>query len=299
MPMSLEKLKKNNDNTAKNLVCFEVNPPKGADVSAIFEKLAGKLEKIDFLNITDNALARMKMSAIPFAALIKQKFGLEPLVNLACRDRNSLALQSDLLAGDALGVRSIIALTGDAMSVGNNPQAKPVFEMNSVGLLELIAKLNAGYELSGSALNSKTSIISGCVANPNAKNVDAEVRKLEKKIAAGASYALTQPVFDLEAAAVFVDKVKDLNIQVLLGLMPFASARAIEGVQKIPGIKISKALQDLSNSSDLIIKNKSIELSLEIVRENLGKIAGFHIISGANSALALDLAKEVCAVVKS
>ena len=136
--MSLEKLKKNNNVKKSAFVCFEVNPPKGTDLSKIFDRLANRVDGIDFFNITDNALARMKMAALPFASLIKERFRIEPLVNVTCRDRNSIALQSDLLAGYALGVRSVVALTGDAISVGDNVQAKAVFEMNSVGLFIFI-----------------------------------------------------------------------------------------------------------------------------------------------------------------
>lgn len=296
--MSLEKLKKNKNLEKTCYICFEVNPPRGTDLATVFQKLEGRLDNVDFLNITDNALARMKMAALPFASIIKKRFGIEPLVNLTCRDRNSIALQSDLLAACAMEVNSVVALTGDAISVGDNSQAKAVFEMNSVGLISLIQNLNGGKDLIGNKLNGKTEIVPGCVVNPNAKNLDAEIRKLEKKIAAGAVYALSQPVFDKEVARLFVEKTQDLDCSIFLGLMPFGSAKAILGVQSVPGIKVSSELLELQNSTNEVITETSINLSLEIVNENLGKVAGFHIISGANSALALDLVKRVVAVVK-
>src|SRR5689334_4471947 len=129
--MPIDQLKDASAGQGIPFLCLEVNPPRGTDLTAIFQRLDGNIDGIDFLNVTDSALARMKCGALPFASLLKQRYGIEPLVNLACRDRNIIALQSDLLGGWILGVRSVVALTGDAVTVGDLPETKGVFEVNS------------------------------------------------------------------------------------------------------------------------------------------------------------------------
>ena len=170
----------------KPLLSLEVNPPHGVEFESILQRLEGRLEGVDLFNVTDSALARMRFAAIPFASLLKNRFGLEPLVNISCRDRNLIAIQGDLLAAWALGIRSVVALTGDAVSVGDSPERKGVFEVNSVGLLKVIAKLNSGYDLAEKPLSGGTAFVPGVVVNPNAKNAAAELRRLDKKREAGA-----------------------------------------------------------------------------------------------------------------
>jgi 5,10-methylenetetrahydrofolate reductase len=142
---ALEALK---EKSGRPLLCLEVNPPRGVDVEAVLSRFAS-LQGVDLVNITDSALAKMRCSALSFAALFKQRVGIEPLVNLSCRDRNVIGMQSELLGAWTMGVRSIVALTGDAVTVGDLPDAKGVFEVNSIGLLKIIAALNGGKDLSG------------------------------------------------------------------------------------------------------------------------------------------------------
>ena len=141
-----------NNSNGRKLLCLEVNPPKGVDCAKVFNRLDKHLKSVDFFNITDSALARMRMNPMVFAAELKKRYDVEPLVNMSCRDRNLIAMQGDLLAGWMMGVRSVIALTGDAISVGDSPDSKGVFEVNSVGLLGAVNKLNAGEDLVGNKL---------------------------------------------------------------------------------------------------------------------------------------------------
>ena len=168
--MSLEELYQGRRLDGQPFLCLEVNPPRGTEVEPIFTRLDGHLKGVDFLNVTDSALARMKMAALPFGSLLKAHTGVEVLVNFSCRDRNTIAIQSDLLAGWATGVRSIIALTGDAVTVGDAPETKAVFELNSVGLLKLIAKLNSGHDIVGQPIKGTPNFNLGVVVNPNARN---------------------------------------------------------------------------------------------------------------------------------
>ncbi len=277
------------------LICLEVNPPHGTDFMTIVERLKGKVDHIDFLNITDSALARMKFAALPFASLLKHHLNVEPLVNLSCRDRNIVALQGDLLAGWATGIRSIVALTGDAMSVGDSPDLKGVFEINSVGLLDLVQKLNRGVDFAGKELGGSPSFVSGVVVNPNAKNTGAEIRRLEKKYKAGACYALSQPVFDAEAAIAFLKGAQYIGIPIFLGLLPFKTIRSALAVAKqVPGIRLSASLEErFKDSPDEDCSAFFIEHCISIASQTKDYVRGFHVISGATPKLALKFSKKL------
>lgn len=272
----------------RKLLCLEVNPPRGANPDMVFQRLE-TLKGVHFFNVTDCALAKMRLSAIPFASLLKQRFGIEVLVNFSCRDRNGIALQSDLLGAWALGVRSIVALTGDAVSVGDMPQAKGVFEVNSIGLLGLIEKLNSGKDSVGNDLSGATSFVRGAVVNPNAKNISAEIKRLQRKKDAGATYALSQPVFDVEQAKRFFEEAGAVGIDVLVGLLPFKSSKSLEGLSRVPGIKVPESLLSETANLEGDISKRSFELCSEIVEHLSPAVRGFHVISGATPKLAADL----------
>ena len=295
--MSLEKLRQAvNGGEGKPLLCIEVNPPRGVDVEEVFQRLEGKLKGIDLFNVTDSALARMKFAALPFASLLKAHFEIEPLVNLSCRDRNLIAIQGDLLAAWATGIRSIVALTGDAVTIGDSPDRKGVFEVNSIGLLNTIYKLNSGSDVSGNALKSAPAFYPGVVVNPNARNQAAELKRLARKKDAGALYALSQPVFDEALSLSFFEKAKEMGIPILMGLLPFKSSRAALSVADlVPGIKISEriieVLKDKGEEQDL--SDFFIEQCLSLAKLNRKHVSGFHIISGVTPKLALRLARHL------
>jgi homocysteine S-methyltransferase len=273
--------------------CLELNPPRGVDISAVINRLRGQLDGISFVNVTDSALARMKAAALPFASIIKRELEVEPLVNLTCRDRNVLALQSDLLGGAMLGVRSIIALTGDALSVGDMPDAKGVFEVNSVGLLGIVQKLNEGLDLAGNPLKGGLGMIPGVVVNPNARNAGAELRRLEKKRAAGAQYALSQPVFDLGAARAFLEQAQaSVGLPILLGVMPIRSGKAGLAMSSVPGITLpAELLEECARVGDADFSDRSIERALSICSGVRDLVAGFHVVSGPTPLLGIRLVR--------
>jgi 5,10-methylenetetrahydrofolate reductase len=275
------------------LLCLEVNPPRGTDVAAVLERYAG-LTGVDFVNVTDSALAKMKLSGLVFGSLFKQRFGVEPLVNLSCRDRNVIALQADLLGGWSLGVRSIVALTGDAVTVGDMPDAKGVFEVNSIGLLSILKNLNGGKDLAGVELKGKTDFVAGVVVNPNARNRDAEIRRLGRKREAGGVYALSQPVFDVEQALSFFEAAKDSGVDNFVGLLPFKTAKAFEAVAKIPGIKVPEVLVAKAQAlPEKDVAAFSMDIACEIAERVRPYVRGFHVISGGSPMLAVDLCKRL------
>lgn len=292
--MSLEILNDVRAGEGKPLLCLEVNPPRGTDIAVVFERLSGWLAGVNFFNITDSALARMRFAALPFASLLKQRFGIEPLVNLSCRDRNVLALQSDLLAGWAMGVRSIVALTGDAMTVGDSPERKGVFEVNSVGLLNLVARLNSGLDMAGNELDGRPSYCCGAVVNPNARNAAAEIKRLMRKKEAGACYALSQPIFDQAQAVHFFSEAKAVGIPIFMGLLAWRTSKAALGMANIPGIRVPEALvTEVEARAGQDLSDFSIDYSLRLAEACRPHVAGFHVISGTTPKLALRLAQSV------
>lgn len=279
---------------SRPIICLEVNPPRGTDFDSVLDKLDGKIEQVDFFNVTDSALARMRAAPLPFASKLRERFGREPLVNISCRDRNLIALQGDLLAGWASGIQAVIALTGDAVTIGDSPERKGVFEVNSVGLLNAIGTLNSGKDLAGNQLAGAPTFCPGVVVNPNARNMSAEIRRLEKKRTAGARFALSQPVFDLEASRVFFDAASTIGLPILMGLMAFRTVRSARNVVNVPGIKLSSEMSKLIDSSnDESIAKNSLEICLKLANENRKYVAGFHIVSGVAPKLALSLADYI------
>jgi 5,10-methylenetetrahydrofolate reductase len=196
-----------------------------------------------------------------------------------------IALQSDLLGAWALGVRSVVALTGDAVTVGDLPEAKGVFEVNSVGLLNLIATLNGGRDLAGNELKGHPSYTPGVVVNPNVKNPNAEIKRLIRKREAGAVYALSQPVF--EAAS-------SVGIDLFVGLLPFKSVQSFEGISKVPGIKIPDAVvQKVRTVAPERVGDTSLEVAMEVAERVKPFVRGFHVVSGGSPLLALDLCQRL------
>lgn len=273
---------------SRPLLCLEVNPPKGTDIESVLERL--KEVRIDCLNVTDCALAKIRLSGLMFGSLLKQRLGVEALVNVACRDRNSIGLQSDLLGAWSLGVRSVVCLTGDAVTVGDSPDAKGVFEMNSIGLLRLVATLNSGRDLVGGELKGAPKFIPGVVVNPNVKNPAAELKRLAKKKDAGATYALSQPVFDPESAANFFREAQSIGVQMMVGLHAFRSRESAEALSNVPGIRVPESLLcRVRETAPEKVPEVSVECALEIAERVSGYVRGFHVISGATPKLAVEL----------
>lgn len=273
--------------------CLEVNPPRGTDYSLVMKRLRDKLEGVSFVNVTDSALARMKAAAFPFASILKRDLGVEPLVNVSCRDRNVIALQGDLLGAAMLGIRSVVALTGDALTVGDMPNAKGVFEVNSVGLLDIIRTLNEGVDLAGGSLKGTPRVIPGVVVNPNARNVNAELRRLEKKRAAGARYALTQPVFEPVAARTFLEQARQgVDMPIMLGVMPIRSGNAGLAMSSVPGIRLPAVLiEECTRVGEGDLSEFSFVRALEICEAVRDLVAGFHVVSGPTPTLGLQLVR--------
>src|SRR5947207_4470540 len=194
----------------KFVITTEMEPPKGTDLSQFLSTAALLKDKVHAVNVTDNQRAIMRLSSVGGSALLIRQ-GLEPILQVTCRDRNRLALQSDLLTAWVLGVRNVLAMTGDPVEAGDHPMAKPVFDVSSAALLQMIGQLNSGNDAAGHPLEGKTDFFCGATVNPCVEPLEPELKRFEEKVAAGARFFQTQAIYDLDAFARFMEIVKTMS----------------------------------------------------------------------------------------
>ncbi len=249
-------------------VIVELDTPKHLDTELFFENI-GKLDEanIDAVTLADNSLATVRVSNIAAASLIKQRYDIEPLVHITCRDRNLIGLQSHLLGLSLIGVSEILAITGDPSKVGHLPGATNVYDVNSKGLTELALRFNQGINVDGDALKKHTNFNIAGAFDPNVRKLDGAVKRLEKKVAAGMSYFITQPVYSKEKIKEVYEATKHLDTPLFIGIMPIASYNnALFLYNEVPGIKMS---EDVLNQFKAVKddKEKTKELSLRLSKE--------------------------------
>jgi len=234
------------------------------------------------ITLADNSLAILRVSNFAAAIRVREEVGLTSLLHLACRDRNLLGLQSEIMGLGTLGFRHVLALTGDPAKVGDHPGATSVYDLNSVGLIKLLVGMNRGVNAVGRPLQGQTRFIIGCAFNPNALNLESQVKKLESKLAAGAQYVMTQPVFDLELARKTAARLKPLGVPVFLGVMPLLSSRNAEFLHnEVPGIKIAESLRERLRhcASDQAATRIGLEVAREVRAVALEAFGGVYLIT--------------------
>ncbi|MCI2774121.1 bifunctional homocysteine S-methyltransferase/methylenetetrahydrofolate reductase [Staphylococcus petrasii] len=249
-------------------VIVELDTPKHLDTDLFFENIR-KLDEanIDAVTLADNSLATVRVSNIAAASIIRQRYDIEPLVHITCRDRNLIGLQSHLLGLSLIGVNEILAITGDPSKVGHLPGASNVYDVNSKGLTELALRFNQGINTDGDALKKHTNFNIAGAFDPNVRKLDGAVKRLEKKIAAGMSYFITQPVYSKEKIKEVYKATKYLNTPLFIGIMPIVSYNnALFLHNEVPGIKMS---EDILNQFKAVKddKEKTKALSLRLSKE--------------------------------
>jgi 5,10-methylenetetrahydrofolate reductase len=249
---------------------------------------------VDAINVTDNQGANMRISPLAAAALLVRE-GIEPIYQVTCRDRNRLALQSDLLGAAALGVTNILALTGDFISFGDHPQGKPVFDLDSVQLLNVIAGLNNGKDMNGHQLTGSTTFFCGAAASPDAEPLELTLIKLEKKAAAGARFLQTQAIFDIPRLGRFREAVSHLPVKVIAGILVLKSAGMARYINKnIPGLTIpDHIIDELADAADPAAKG--LEIACRFAKEAAPLCNGIHIMAMGRE----ELIPQIIAAVKS
>lgn len=253
----------------KFVVSVEMDPPKGADPGLFLEKAQWlKENEVDFLNIGDGPRASARMSALSFAVLLEQNVGIETILHYQCRDRNLIGIQSDLLGAQALGLRNVLAVTGDPPKLGDYPYATAVFDVDSVGLVKILSRLNRGLDLAANSLGPALPFHIGVGVNPGATDFEEELRKFERKVEAGAEYCLTQPVYEPRYLERFLDAAKGHEIPVLVGILPLVSSRNAEFLHnEVPGMSVPQEIRDrLAKAST---KDQAQQVGVDIARDAL------------------------------
>lgn len=228
----------------KFILGVAIEPPRGHDPASAIE-LAQRLRirGVDVVTVTDVPRRGARMNALSLAVLIQQQAGVEPVLQYACRDRHLLGMQSDLLGAHAVGVRNLLLFTGDPRAVGDYSEAVPDFEVDSIGLTNAVSRLNRGCDVGGQAIGRPTGFHTGVIANPTAPDLDEEVRRFQYKVEAGAEFAVTEPIFDLEALDAFLERVEPVRIPVIACVRPFDSLRHAEYLaNEVPNLRVPEAL---------------------------------------------------------
>jgi len=211
------------------IVMVEVVPPKGIDAAKEIEGTRYlKSVGVDAINIPDSPRASARLSNQALCLMVAQQVGIEPVLHYTCRDRNVLGIQSDLLGASALGIRNLICITGDPPKMGDYPDATAVFDVDAIGLVNIVHNLNHGLDIGSNPIGNGTKFVIGVGANPGVPNIDEEMRRFEYKVQAGAEYAVTQPVFDLRLLEDFLRRIEHCRIPVIAGIWPLVSARNAE-----------------------------------------------------------------------
>lgn len=259
------------------LTC-EVGPDKGVHTEELLADAELVRSRVDAINVTDLQSSVMRLGSLAVSFLLKQN-GFEPIYQLTCRDRNRLALQSDLLSAYALGIRNILIATGDHPSLGDHPEAKPVFDLDSVQLLQVAKKLETGFDMNGHKLQGTApEFCLGAVVNPGTDPLEPQIAKLDKKIAAGAEFFQTQAVFDLKTFEKFLSKIKHVKVPVIAGIVLLKSAgMACYMNKKVAGISVPQELiKEMEQSKDKTAT--SIAIASRLIKGLKPMCQGIHLM---------------------
>jgi homocysteine S-methyltransferase len=251
-------------------VSVELDPPKGAVTRKILQ--AAKLlyeAGADAINVGDSPMARVRMSSLATCQLIGQNVGIDTIIHFTTRDRNLMGIQADLLGCQALGIKNIIALTGDPPALGNYVHATAVYDVDSVGLIKIITQLNQGKDIAGNSIGSPTSLSIACALNPTHENRQAELERLRKKIDAGAHFVMTQPIYQATDLSDFFADFGPCPIPILVGIMPLHSCKHAEYLHnEVPGISIPQHVRDAMEQAG----DQGAQVGLELAEELLAEV---------------------------
>jgi 5,10-methylenetetrahydrofolate reductase len=264
-------------------VTCECGPLKGTDIHELKENIAVLKGKVDAANVTDQQSSLMRMSGLVTSILLVQG-GLDPICQMTCRDRNRIALQSDLLGAWAMGIKNILALTGDLTTSGDHPQAKGVFDLDSVTLLMAIKRLNEGFDLAGNALQGKPTFFAGAVVKVESNTEASEelqIIKMQKKIAAGAKFFQTQAVYDPKKFEKFMKRVEKFKIPVMMGIIPLRNAGTARYLNtSVPGIRVpDDIIQKMASAAREDREKTGIQIAADLIKQMKPMCQGVHIMA--------------------
>jgi 5,10-methylenetetrahydrofolate reductase len=278
------------------IITSEIGPPKGVNCEKMLHHIELLKEKVHAMNVTDNQSSVMRLSSLAACHIIKEK-GAEPILQMTCRDRNRMALQSDLLSAYVLGIRNVLCLTGDHIGLGDHKGAKQVFDLDSVQLISAVKTLQEGKDLGGNTLDGAPSFCIGATATPEAENFDLHILKVRKKIEAGAEFFQTQAVYDVSALKRFVESVKDVgDVKVLAGILVLFSPGMIRYLnENVAGVNVpDNLLEEMKATPKEERIKKGVEIAARQIKEiKEGRIAdGVHIMAIGKEEVVVDILKE-------
>jgi methylenetetrahydrofolate reductase (NADPH) len=263
----------------ESVITCEAGPPKGTDVDHILNELDRIGRSVDAFNVTDQQSSVMRLGSLAFSHLISD-LGYETIYQLTCRDRNRIALQSDLLSAEALGLKNVLALTGDYTTMGDHPGAKPVFDLDSPQLLDVIGQLNSGVDMAGNELKGSTDLFPGAVVNPGADPVEPQIYKAKMKEDLGAKFFQTQAIYDPEILRDFVKKLRKLevNVPLLAGVLPLKSAGMAKFMnENIAGVCVPDGvIEKIAGAEDVV--EASLDICAEVICETRDISQGVHLM---------------------
>jgi methylenetetrahydrofolate reductase (NADPH) len=267
--------------SGKFLITAEIGPAKGTETAVILEDAELIKGKVDAINVTDLQSSVMRLGSMAVCHLLKDR-GIDPILQMTCRDRNMLALQSDLLSAWVLGVRNVLALTGDHPTLGDHPQAMPVFDLDSVGLLKTIGRLNEGYDMVGNQLKGAPNFFPGAVVNPGADTqaaLELQLIKMEKKIEAGAKFFQTQGIYDLDLFEKFMKRIEGFKTTVMGGIILLKSAGMARFMNKnVAGVFVPESLiKEMETTKDKA--KTSTEIAARLIKGMKDLCQGVHIMA--------------------
>ena len=259
------------------VVTSELGPPKGVDIEEMMADIELLRERVVALNVTDQQSSVMRLGSLAVCHLLKER-GIEPIFQMTCRDRNRIALQSDLLSASVLGIENVLCLTGDYTSLGDHPEAKPVFDLDSVSLLETAVRLQQGHDLAAKELKGSPNFFLGAVVTPGADPIEPQILKMEKKIKAGARFFQTQAVYEPEEFERFMSSVKHFNVPVLAGLILLKSAGMARFMNRnIAGVHVPDSLIEEMDKAENK-RQRSIEIAARLIKDLRHLCHGIHIM---------------------
>jgi len=273
-------------------ITAEVCPPKGTDVSDFIKKSLALKDRVHAVNVTDNQRAIMRLGSLG-ASVILLQHGIEPIFQITCRDRNRIALQSDLLAASALKVKNVLILTGDHVSAGDHQEAKAVFDLDSIQLIDIASRLNNGVNMNDKPMSGKTSFFIGAAVNPGANPSEPELLTFEKKVSAGARFFQTQAVYDIERFKIFLNFSSKLDVSILAGILVLKSAKMARFLNdNVAGVNVPEELiKELEEAQDPL--KKGIEIAARQIREMKKICHGVHIMTIGQEEIINDILDRI------
>ncbi|MCS7215318.1 MAG: methylenetetrahydrofolate reductase [Thermodesulfovibrio sp.] len=244
----------------------EITPPKGPDITSMRNKLEELKELVDAANFTDNPSANMRLCSMA-ACKISLDLDFEPVLQMACRDRNRIGIQSDLLGAYAIGIRNLLLMTGDHPVLGDHKEAKPVYDIDSSVLVKLVNNLNNGLDINGNRLNGRTDFFYGAVVNPNAEPLMPQLKRFEQKLKMGAEFFQTQMIFEIEKLERFMDYSKKFNTKVIAGVVIIRTKKMLHYIaEKIPGVVVPKWLiNEVEKLKDHDVERFGLDLAASLI----------------------------------